>query len=75
MTKLTLNIPTNFDLDESETKKFLAAKLYESGRLSLGQGAEMAGLSKTEFSDILSDYGVSLINYSSSEIIRDADQF
>lgn len=75
MTKLTLNIPTNFDLDESETKKFLATKLYEAGRLSLGQAAEMAGLSKTEFSEILSDYSVSLINYSSSEIIRDADQF
>lgn len=72
---MTLNIPTDFDLDESETKKFLAAKLYEAGRLSLGQGAEMAGLTKTEFSEILSDYGVSLINYSSSEIIRDADQF
>lgn len=75
MKEITLNVPKDFDLDEVETKKFLAAKLYEAGRLSLGQAAEMAGLSKTEFSEILSDYGVSLINYSSAEVIRDVDQF
>lgn len=75
MKELTLNIPKDFDLDESETKKFLAAKLYEAGKLSLGQAANMAGLSKSEFSEILSDYGVSLINYSSAEIIRDASRF
>ncbi len=75
MKEITLNLPKGFDLDETETKKFLAAKLYEAGRLSLGQAAEMAGLSKTEFAEILSDYGVSLINYSSAEIIRDASQF
>ena len=75
MKELTLNIPKDFDLDEVETKKFLAAKLYEAGKLSLGQAADLAGMSKTDFSEILSDYGVSLINYSSAEIIRDAKQF
>ena len=75
MKELTLYIPKDFDLDEVETKKFLAAKLYEAGKLSLGQAADLAGMSKTDFSEILSDYGVSLINYSSAEIIRDAKQF
>lgn len=75
MKEITLNVPKDFELDEAETKKFLAAKLYETGRLSLGQAAKMADLSKTEFSEILSDYGVSLINYSSADIIRDANQF
>ena len=75
MKEITLSIPKDFDLDEVETKKFLAAKLYEAGKLTLGQAAEMAGLSKTEFADILSNYDVSLINYSSSEILRDAEQF
>lgn len=75
MKELTLNIPKDFDLDEAETKNFLAAKLYEAGKLSLGQAADMAGISKPEFTEILSDYGVSLINYSSAEIVRDANQF
>lgn len=73
--KETLSLPKDFDLDEIETKKFLAAKLYEAGKLTLGQAAEMAGLSKKEFADILSNFGVSLINYSSSEILRDAEKF
>jgi predicted HTH domain antitoxin len=75
MKHLTLDIPDNLNLDEKETKRFLAAKFYESGKLSLGQAAILAGLSKLTFSEILSDFNVSLINYSSNDIIRDASQF
>ncbi len=75
MKYLTLNIPDHLDLDENETKRFLAAKMYETGRLSLGQAAELAGLSKVAFSEILADYGVSLVNYPPSDIVKDAAQF
>mgnify|MGYP006306668959 CR=1 FL=1 len=75
MKKITLKLPDHLEIDEQETRRFLAAKLYESGRLSLGQAAELAGLSKVAFSEILGDYNVSLINYPPSEIRRDADQF
>lgn len=75
MKHLTLNFPDNLNLNEIETKRFLAAKMYEVGRLSLGQAAELAGLSKLAFSEILSDYDVSLINYPPSDISRDAAQF
>jgi predicted HTH domain antitoxin len=75
MKKIVLNIPDNIDLSENETKRFLAAKLYESGKLSLGQAAELANMSKITFSELLADYSVSFINYTSSEILRDASQF
>ncbi|MEX2568109.1 MAG: UPF0175 family protein [Cyclobacteriaceae bacterium] len=75
MKHLTLTIPDHLDLDERETKRFLVAKMYESGKLSLGQAAELAGLSKVTFSEILADYGVSLINYPPSDISKDAAQF
>ncbi|MBA7588528.1 hypothetical protein ES708_30587 [subsurface metagenome] len=75
MKHLTINIPDSLNLSERETKRFLAAKMYESGKLSLGQAAELAGLSKVAFSEILADYNVSLINYPPSDIIRDAAQF
>ncbi len=75
MKQLTLTLPQNLEMDENETKRFLAAKLYESGRLSLGQAAELAGLSKTAFTEILADYDVSLINHPTSDIKRDAEQF
>ena len=72
MNTIVLNVPDKTDLDPKETGRFLAAKLYEAGRLSLGQAAEVAGLSKTAFAEILCDYNVSLINYSVSEIQRAA---
>lgn len=75
MNGLNINIPENLNLDERETRRFLAAKLYESGKLSLGQAADLAGLSKMAFSEILADYDVSLINYSSLDILKDAGQF
>ena len=75
MKQLTLNIPDNLDLDERETTRFLAAKLYESGKLSLGQAAEGAGLSLVAFSEILSDFGVSLVNYSASDVAKDTARF
>ncbi|MBV7533108.1 UPF0175 family protein [Chitinophaga sp. sic0106] len=72
MTTITLNVPDKVDLDPRETARFLAAKLFEVGRLSLGQAAQMAGLSKSAFAEVLGDYDVSLINYSISDIRRDA---
>jgi predicted HTH domain antitoxin len=75
MKHLTLNITESLDLNEIETKRFLAAKMYGSGKLSLGQAAELAGLSKIAFSEIPGDFNVSLINYPASEILRDATQF
>jgi predicted HTH domain antitoxin len=75
MKNITLNIPDNLNLNERETIRFLAAKLYESGKLSLGQAAELAGLSKVAFSEIQADYNVSFINYPPTDVIRDAAQF
>ncbi len=75
MKHMTLTVPENLNLNENDTKRFLAAKMYESGKLSLGQAAELAGLSKIAFSEILADYDVSLVNYPPSDVIRDAAQF
>ncbi|MCF1749622.1 UPF0175 family protein [Mariniradius sediminis] len=75
MKHMTLTVPDHLNLNETETKRFLAAKLYESGKLSLGQAAELAGLSKIAFSEILSDYGVSLVNYPPTDVKKDAAQF
>ncbi len=50
----------------------LATRLYEQGKLSLGQAAEMAGYSKRAFMEVLGSYGVSLFNYPPEDIARDA---
>lgn len=75
MAQYSITIPERLQLNIQETKRFLAAKMYEAGKLSLGQAAELAGLSKRAFSEILADYNVSLINYPLKDILRDAAQF
>lgn len=71
MTTITLQVPDFLEENHTDTIRFLAAKLYESGKLSLGQAAEMAELTKTQFADILGDYGVNYINYSFEDVMAD----
>jgi predicted HTH domain antitoxin len=68
---LTLNIPDNLDLDSREVAMLVATRLYEQGKLSLGQAAELAGLSKRSFAELLSTYNVSIFNYPPSDLTRD----
>ena len=67
MKKLVLDIPDNVDLNEKEAKTMLAANLYESGKLSLGQAAELAGYAKKAFMELLGNYNVSIFNYEELE--------
>lgn len=69
MKSIQLNIPDTIDLSDREVKMLLASKLYEKGKLSLGQAAEFVGLSKRAFMEILGDYDVSIFNY----LVEDLD--
>jgi predicted HTH domain antitoxin len=73
MTTLTLNLPKTVKFDERELILILASKLYERGKLSLGQAADLAGLSKRAFMEILGEYGVSVFNYSADELVTDLE--
>lgn len=72
MTTITLQVPDSLREYQNDTVRFIAAKLYESGKLSLGEAADMAGLTKRTFAELLGDYGVSLMNYPVSEMLSDA---
>lgn len=54
----------------NELREFLAAKLYESGRLTLGQAAETACQPVWQFMETLSRLGVSVINMN-MEMLQD----
>lgn len=71
MKTIHLNIPDTVDLDDREAKMLLASRLYEKGKLSLGQAAEMVGFSKRAFMEILGDYDVSIFNLSEEELDND----
>ena len=71
MKTIEIKLPKDTDLTSFEVKMNLAAKLYEQGRLSGGQAAELAGLTKREFIEILGKYGVSVFGYDSAELLED----
>lgn len=71
MKTLTLNIPDNVELDDNEVAMLVATRLYEQGRLSLGQAAELVGLTKRTFAELLGRYNVSIFNYPASDLARD----
>ena len=72
MRKLLITLPKTVDFDDNEVKMALATKLYELGKLSLGQAAEMVGCSKEAFMELLGDYGVSYFSQSPDELNEDA---
>lgn len=51
-TTLTLNMPAFSDIEERELSFLLATKLYETQKFSLGQAADMIGISKRTFTDV-----------------------
>lgn len=71
MKVLTLNIPDSLNLDNMQVAMLVASRLYEQGKLSLGQAAELAGLTKRTFAELLGTYNVSIINHPASDISRD----
>ena len=71
MKTLTLSAPETVDLDNRDIALIVSTRLYEQGKLSLGQAAEVAGLTKWAFAELLSSYGVSIFNAPASDLSRD----
>lgn len=72
MKTLTLNVPDSLDVNSKELIILFAATLYEKGKLSLGQAADVAGLSKRTFMELLGNYNISVFNFPSSDLSSDA---
>ena len=53
---------------ESEAKKAMAVKLFELGRLSSGQAAQLVGISRVEFLLTCKQMGVASVEWDDKEI-------
>lgn len=71
MNTITLKLPAQFAMSPLEFKLFLAAKLYEADKITAGQGAELVGISKRAFLEVLGQYGVSTFGYDFEELQED----
>ena len=71
MRTISLKIPEMLELDNFQLSLIFASSLYEQGKLSLGQAAEVTNLSKRTFAELLGSYGVSLFNYPATDLVQD----
>ena len=55
MNQLTVELPPNISIKEA--RLLLVVKLFETGKLSLGQAAKLAGYSKRTFIELLGKMG------------------
>jgi predicted HTH domain antitoxin len=71
MRTIQFKVPDDIDLKDYDFSMIVASKLYEDGKLSSGQAAEIAGLSKRTFIELLGRYGVSVFSQSISDLHSD----
>ena len=73
MKTLTIELPDSLDLSSKDINTALAAQLYDIGKLSLGQAADLAGYSKFTFMELLANYKVSVFNYAPEDLNQDLE--
>lgn len=71
MTTIVLQVPDELEKEHDATVRLIAAKLYEAGKLSLGQAAEMCGMDKVDFPAVLAGFGVNYIQYTYQDVAAD----
>jgi len=69
MNELKIELPSNISKDEAQL--LLAVKLFETGKLSIGQAAKLSRYSKRTFIELLSKMGISVINYPAEDLERE----
>lgn len=69
MSEMTVVLPDS--ISEAEARVCLAARLFEVGRLSCGQAAQLAGYSKRTFLELLGKQGIAVLNYPAEELADD----
>ena len=66
MNALTVQLPPEIPVEEA--RLLLMVKLFETGRLTLGQAAKLAGYSKPTFIELVSKLGASVIDYPAEQL-------
>ena len=69
MPELTIELPGS--ITQADARLYLAIKLFEIGRVSCGQAADLAGYSKRTFMELLGTHGVPGFDFPAAEIADD----
>jgi predicted HTH domain antitoxin len=71
---LQIDIPDTIQLNDFEVRMSLAAILFDRGALTSGQAAQIAGISKRSFIELVGKYGVSIFQYDEDEFMEELEQ-
>ena len=71
MAKGAASIKVPMDIAEHEARLYLAMKMYELGKMTIGQAAEYSGYSLRAFIEILGKHGVPIFNQTPEELEED----
>lgn len=66
MNELRVELPTTISTEEA--RLLLTVKLFETGKISLGQAVKLAGYSKGTLIELLGKMGVPVVNYPPEEL-------
>ena len=70
---LLLSLKESQEQFEQDARFFLAAKLYELGKISSGKAAKLAGIERAAFLLRLGQYNISPYQVTLNEIIEEAE--
>lgn len=68
---INIQLPEGLNMSSFDLSMMLASKLFEEGLITSGQGAEMTGLSKQAFVELLGKFGVSAFQTSAEDLEDD----
>lgn len=71
MNELKVELPPQISVEDA--KLLLSVKLFETGKLSLGQAAKLAGYSKRAFIELLGKMGIPAIDYPAEDLEREVN--
>ena len=72
MRTLQFEIPDLSELNDQDLKMAMAIKLYEAGKISTGQAAEIVGISKRLFIENMKSFDSSILaKYSLDDFLAD----
>jgi predicted HTH domain antitoxin len=69
--QVSVDIPDMTTVSAPEARFFLAAKLFEVEKLSLGQAAELCGLSGRAFMELLNQWDIPVFTLTATELQSD----
>ena len=71
LTTLSITLPSTLNISDFDLAMIVTSRLFEQGKLSSEQAAEILGISQRSFLEKAGEYDVSIFGYTSDELLDD----